>query len=131
MTQNKLKDFRNFLFVIWKHLRLPQPTPLQYDIASYLQSDERRIIIEAFRGIGKSWATSAYVCHQLYLNPQTNILIVSASKTRADDASTFILRLINEVPILQHLIPKDSQRQSKISYEKYIWVAKYHHSPKG
>ena len=114
---SQIFDFRNFLFVIWKHLRLPKPTALQYDIATYLQSKERRIIVEGFRGIGKSWVTSAYVCHQLLLNPQRNILIVSASKTRADDASTFILRLINEVPILQHLIPKDSQRQSKISFD--------------
>jgi hypothetical protein len=44
MNTQKLKDFRNFLYVIWKHLRLPQPTALQYDIATYLQSDERRII---------------------------------------------------------------------------------------
>ena len=127
MTTQKLKDFRNFLYVIWKHLRLPQPTALQYDIATYLQSDERRIIIEGFRGIGKSWITSAYVCYQLFLNPQLNILIVSASKTRADDASTFILRIINEVPILQHLIPKDSQRQSKISFD--VAPARASHQP--
>jgi hypothetical protein len=44
MNIQKLKDFRNFLYVIWKHLRLPQPTALQYDISEYLQSDERRII---------------------------------------------------------------------------------------
>ena len=104
----KLKDFRNFLFVIWKHLKLPAPTALQYNIAEYLQSKNRRLIIEAFRGAGKSWITSAYVCYRLYLNPEENILIVSASKTRADDASTFILRLINEVPMLQHLIPRPS-----------------------
>ena len=127
MKTEKLKDFRNFLYVIWKHLRLPQPTALQYDIATYLQSDERRIIIEGFRGIGKSWITSAYVCFQLFLNPQLNILIVSASKTRADDASTFILRIINEVPILQHLIPKDSQRQSKISFD--VAPARASHQP--
>ncbi len=127
LSNNKLKDFRNFLYVIWKHLRLPQPTALQYDIAKYLQSKERRIIIEGFRGIGKSWITSAYVCHQLFLNPQLNILVVSASKTRADDASTFILRIINEVPILQHLIPKDSQRQSKISFD--VAPARASHQP--
>ena len=123
----KLKDFRNFLFVIWKHLKLPAPTALQYDIAEYLQSKNRRLIIEAFRGAGKSWITSAYVCYRLYLNPEENILIVSASKTRADDASTFILRLINEVPILQHLIPKDSQRQSKISFD--VAPARASHQP--
>ena len=127
MNTQKLKDFRNFLYVIWKHLRLPPPTALQYDIATYLQSKERRIIIEGFRGIGKSWITSAYVCHQLFLNPQLNILVVSASKTRADDASTFILRIINEVPILQHLIPKDSQRQSKISFD--VAPARASHQP--
>jgi len=127
MKTEKLKDFRNFLYVIWKHLRLPPPTALQYDIATYLQSKERRIIIKGFRGIGKSWITSAYVCHQLFLNPQLNILVVSASKTRADDASTFILRIINEVPILQHLIPKDSQRQSKISFD--VAPARASHQP--
>ena len=29
----QLKDFRNFLFIVWKHLNLPEPTPVQYDIA--------------------------------------------------------------------------------------------------
>ena len=34
MTQpNPLADFRKFLFVVWKHLNLPDPTPVQYDIA--------------------------------------------------------------------------------------------------
>jgi len=124
---SKLKDFRNFLFVIWKHLRLPPPTALQYDIAEYLQSKNRRLIIEAFRGCGKSWITSAYVCYRLYLDPQINVLVVSASKTRSDDFSTFTLRLINEVPILQHLIPKDNQRQSKIAFD--VAPARASHQP--
>ena len=71
----KLKDFRNFLYLVWKHLALPRPTPIQYDIANYLQSKDKRLIINAFRGVGKSWITSAYVCHQLLLNPQLNILV--------------------------------------------------------
>ena len=84
----------------WKHLKLPEPTKIQYDIANFIQSGDQRSIVEAFRGVGKSWITSAYVCHQLLLNPQINILVVSASKSRADDFSTFTLRLINEMPIL-------------------------------
>ena len=113
----RLYNFKNFLYLCWKFLRLPEPTPIQYDIADYLQSDERRLVIEAFRGVGKSWITSAFVCHQLLLNPQRNILVVSASKNRADDFSTFTQRLINEMPILQHLIPRDNQRHSKISFD--------------
>ena len=113
----RLENFKNFLYLCWKFLNLPEPTPIQYDIADYLQSNERRLVIEAFRGVGKSWITSAFVCHQLLLNPQRNILVVSASKNRADDFSTFTQRLINEMPILQHLIPRDTQRHSKISFD--------------
>ena len=113
----RLENFKNFLYLCWKFLNLPEPTPIQYDIADYLQSKERRLVIEAFRGVGKSWITSAFVCHQLLLNPQRNILVVSASKNRADDFSTFTQRLINEMPILQHLIPRDDQRHSKISFD--------------
>ena len=125
---NKLIDFKNFLYMAWKHLNLPNPTPIQYDISDYLQnSDERRIVIEAFRGVGKSWITSAFVCHQLLLNPQENILVVSASKTRADDFSTFTLRLIHEMPLLAHLRPRDGQRMSKISFD--VAPAKASHAP--
>ena len=113
----RLKNFKNFLYLCWQHLNLPEPTKVQYDIADYLQSKERRLVIEAFRGVGKSWITSAFVCHQLLLNPQRNILVVSASKSRADDFSTFTQRLIAEMPLLQHLQPRDNQRHSKVSFD--------------
>ena len=113
----KVRDFRNFLFLTWKHLNLPDPTPTQYDIAEYVDNGPRRCCIQAFRGVGKSWITSAYVCHQLLMNPSLNILVVSASKTRSDDFSTFTLRLISEMPILKHLIPKEEQRSSKIAFD--------------
>ena len=123
----RIKNFKNFLYLCWKHLSLPDPTPVQYDIADYLQSNEKRLVIEAFRGVGKSWITSAFVCHQLLLNPQKNILVVSASKTRADDFSTFTQRLISEMPLLQHLIPRDNQRHSKVSFD--VAPAKASHAP--
>jgi len=114
---SKINNFKNFLYLCWKHLNLPEPTPIQYDIADYLQSPDKRLVIEAFRGVGKSWITSAFVCHQLLLNPQRNILVVSASKSRADDFSTFTQRLIGEMPMLQHLIPRAEQRSSKVSFD--------------
>ena len=127
MIVDDLRDFRNFLFVVWSHLNLPEPTPVQYDIADYLQSDEKRIVIEAFRGAGKSYITSAFACHQLYLNPEVKILVVSASKIRADDFSTFTMRLIQDMPLLQHLAPKEGQRQSKISFD--VGPSSASHSP--
>ena len=54
------KDFRYFLVIVWKHLQLPNPTPIQLDIAGYMQNGQKRRIIEAFRGVGKSWMAAAY-----------------------------------------------------------------------
>ena len=113
----QLKNFKNFLYIIWKHLNLPDPTPLQYDLADYMQHGPKRSVIMAFRGVGKSWICSAYVVHQLLLDPALNILVVSASKNRADDFSTFTLKIIHDIPILQGLIPNENQRFSKIAFD--------------
>lgn len=112
-----LGDFRNFLFITWKHLALPDPTPIQYDIAYHIQHGSKRLIIEAFRGIGKSWITSAFVCWTLLVDPQKKILVVSASKNRADDFSTFTKRLINELPELELLRPQAGQRDSNVAFD--------------
>jgi hypothetical protein len=81
----------------------------------------------AFRGVGKSWITSAFVVHQLLLDPSKNILVVSASKNRSDDFSTFTLRIIQEIPILQGLKPSENQRFSKIAFD--VGPAPASHAP--
>lgn len=105
------------MFLVWKHINLPDPTPLQYDIANYLQTGPNKICIQAFRGVGKSFITSAYACWVLLNDPQKKIFVVSASKQRADAFTTFTMRLIDEMPILQHLKPKDNQRASRIEFD--------------
>lgn len=123
----RLRDFKNFLWLTWKHLGLPEPTRAQYELADALQNGDRRMLIEAFRGVGKSYITSAFVVWLLLLDPQFKIMVVSASKTRADDFSTFTLRLIYEMPILAHLIPGKDQRNSKIAFD--VGPATAAHSP--
>ena len=110
-------DFRNFLYLAWKHLALPDPTPIQYDIADYLQKGPKRLIIQAFRGVGKSWITSAFVVWKLLCDPQLKFLVVSASKQRSDDFSTFTKRIIHEMPILQHLKAREDQRSSNVAFD--------------
>ena len=105
------KDFRYFLIVVWRHLGLPDPTPIQLDIAHFMQHGPKRRIVEAFRGVGKSWMAAAYVLWLLRNDPQKKIMVVSASKTRADDFTMFCIRLIREMPLLQCLEPdRDEQR---------------------
>jgi hypothetical protein len=123
------EDFKNFLFVIWHHLGLPDPTPIQYEIADFLQSPIKRKITEAFRGVGKSWITSAYVLWRLYRDPDYKVLVVSASKDRATDFTAFTKKLIKEVPFLQYLQPDKNagQRDSMISFD--VGPARSAHAP--
>jgi len=122
------EDFRNFLYFMWNHLRLPPPTPVQYDIGSYLQDEEeKRKIIQGFRGVGKSWITSVFVCWLLYKDPQIKILVVSAGQVRADEFSVFTKNLIEEVPLLHHLKPRKGQRDSNISFD--VGPARSSHAP--
>ena len=112
------EDFRYFLVVVWRHLQLPDPTPVQLDIAEYMQGGPKRRIIEAFRGVGKSWMAAAYVLWLLRNDPQKKIMVVSASKTRADDFAQFCLRLIREMSLLQCLDPdRDEQRSASNRFD--------------
>lgn len=120
-------DFRNFLFVVWQHLNLPPPTKVQYDMAQYLQHGPKRGIIQAFRGVGKSYVTSAFVVWLLYCNPQLNILVVSASKDRSDQFSSFTKRLIADMPMLADLRSRPGQRDSMVAFD--VGPARNSHSP--
>ena len=108
-------DFRYFLVLVWRHLNLPDPTPIQLDIAHYMQHGSKRRIVEAFRGVGKSWMAAAYVLWLLRNDPQKKIMAVSASKTRADDFTMFCIRLIREMPMLQCLEPDRDEQRSAVN----------------
>jgi hypothetical protein len=111
-------DFKVFLQALWSQLDLPEPTRAQYAIADYLQHGPKRLQIQAFRGVGKSWITGAFVLWTLFNNPEKKIMIISASKERADNMSIFLQKLIIETPWLKHLQPKsDDARWSRISFD--------------
>ena len=111
-------DFKLFLQALWAQLELPTPTRAQYAIADYLQHGPKRLQIQAFRGIGKSWITGAFVLWTLFKDPEKKIMIISASKERADNMSIFLQKLIIETPWLVHLRPKsDDSRWSRISFD--------------
>ena len=91
-------DFKLFLQALWEQLDLPSPTRAQYSIADYLQNGPKRLQIQAFRGVGKSWITGAFVLWTLFKDPEKKIMIISASKERADNMSIFLQKLIIETP---------------------------------
>lgn len=101
--------FAAFLYALWAFLGLPPPTPLQIEIADYLQFGPRRAMVQAFRGIGKSWITAAFCLWLLLGDPQLKILVVSASKDRADAFVKFVKQVLTSWPLLAHLVPKEGQ----------------------
>ena len=122
------KDFVVFLHVLWRALNLPKPTRCQVDMSRTLQNHgHRRFILQAFRGIGKSFILCAFVVWTLWNDPQKKILIVSASKERADANSIFVKRIISMLPFLSHMKPKADQRDSVLSFD--VGLAKPDHSP--
>lgn len=108
------EDFRVFIYMVWKMISLPDPTPIQYDIAHTLQNlPNDRFIIEGFRGVAKSFITCAYAVWTLWRDPQKKVEIVSASKDRADANAIFIKRIIYTLPFLAHLKARPEQRDQQ------------------
>ena len=112
------EDFKVFLQALWNQLELPSPTRAQYSIADYLQHGPKRLQVQAFRGVGKSWITGAFVLWTLFNDRERKVMIISASKERSDNMSIFLQKLIIETPWLAHMRPKDdSSRWSRISFD--------------
>ena len=99
------KDFRNFCHVLWASLGLPPLTPVQNDICVYLQHGPKRLQVSAFRGVGKSYITAAFVVWILWKDKDKKIMVVSAGRDRADAFAIFTRKLIVETPWLSHMEP--------------------------
>jgi len=111
-------SFPLFLTLVWKSLDLPRPTRAQIAIARYLQDGPKRLQIQAFRGLGKSWIAAAFTLWILFRDRDKKILVVSASKGRADDFSIFCQKCLIEFSWLNRLTPQDDdQRWSRVSFD--------------
>ena len=108
LTQEVRKHFSNYLYVLWKFLGLPEPTPIQYEMAEWVQNGPSRSLLIAFRGAAKSWITGAYVTWCLWNDPRYHkFTIISAGEDRANQMSQFIKRIIETFGLVQGLVPKD------------------------
>ena len=119
LHQKMHDDFKMFLWWLWRQLGLPDPTPAQYEMADWLQHGPRKRIVMAFRGVGKSWITAAFVLWCLLRDPQEKMMVVSASEYKATEFSTFVKQLIETIPLLGWLKarPKEGQRDSVLAFD--------------
>lgn len=95
------QHFWAFVYIVWNSISLPAPTPIQVDIAKFLQSPPSdRVILQGFRGVAKSFLTCAYAVWRLWHDRQLKVLIISASSDRADANARFIKRIIHTLDFL-------------------------------
>ena len=109
-----------------RHLNLAEhPTNVQMQILQYLEHGPKRRTIAAARGTGKSTLSAMYILWRLFKNPEEKVLVVSASLTRAEALTAWLLKTIGDVPWLNHMMPDShSGRYSRIAFDvgtcKYI-----------
>ena len=89
-------SFLKFIWYVWTRvLALPAPTRTQYDIARWLEGGPRLRFTAAFRGVGKTFLTGAYIVWRLWKDPDLKIGVVSANERFASTVAAFIHTLIN------------------------------------
>lgn len=114
------RDFKNFLYVVFKHINLPSPTDIQYAIADELQYAEGDLGILGFRGVAKSTLTGIFVDWRFDRNPEhEQILYVGANQAEAISGLKFSRSLMEIVPFLEYLKPDvaKGQRDSALQFD--------------
>jgi hypothetical protein len=110
MTDPIKTDFRNFVYLAWEALGLPNPAPIQYDVASYIAEGPDRRMIQAMRGFGKSYLTATYAAWRLYCNPDTTMLCLSATGNRSREFIRLTRQLVAALPVCARMVPREGDR---------------------
>ena len=107
------EDFRVFTNYIWQDcLQLPEPSPIQYDVADYMQnlplSNDKiaRGQVQSMRGAGKTYLAAAYALWQLYRDPDCKILIISSTTKRAREFVLLCRQIMDRGELLHSLKPR-------------------------
>ncbi len=110
MTDPIKEDFRNFVWMAWQALGLPEPAPIQYDVATYIAQGPDRRMIQAMRGFGKSYLTATYAAWRLYCDPNTTMLCLSATGNRSREFIRLTRQLVASLDVCAHMQPREGNR---------------------
>jgi len=113
-----LDQFVYFLAYCIRELGLADsPTKQQCSVAQWMDKGPNRQLTVAFRGLGKSILASLYACWRLRMDANEKILVVSATSIKATDFTSYMLRCMSEIDILNCLIPGPNNRFSSVAFD--------------
>lgn len=118
-------DFRDFADDGMAFLGFPL-TPMQGDIAEYMEHGPRLRMVMAQRGEAKSTLAALYAVWRIIQRNSCRVLIVSGGERQASEVATLVIRLIMQWDILEYLRP-DRNAGDRSSVEAFD----VHHSLKG
>ena len=101
-------EFRPFLYDVLTGLMGFDCTPLQLDIALFLEFGPTYRMIQAQRGQAKTTLTACYGVFRLIHDPTTRILIVSSGSDMAEEISNWVIQIIMGMEELECLRPDRS-----------------------
>lgn len=103
---DKLRDIDFPTFLQAHNLLIEHTAPeFHIEIAEWLEANinEPDILLQVFRGAGKSHLICLYSVWRLLKNPNLTIIILSGTSEVAQDNASFIRRIIEENPFTRHL----------------------------
>jgi hypothetical protein len=105
MLREEYKEFGPFLYDVITGLLGFNCTPLQLDIARYLERGPKYRMIQAQRGQAKTTITAAYAVWRIIHDPTTRILIVSSGSDMATEIANWVIQIIMGMEELECLRP--------------------------
>ncbi len=102
-----LEDFRNHMWACFKYMGIGEPTPAQYAMADALQEGPEDMQLQAGRGFGKSVITACLASWFLLKDPNTTIMVVSATSNKAAEFISMTRKILDLVPYCEHMRPGD------------------------
>lgn len=101
---------------LWNQIQGQSTPAVHFDMASWLQDMRRaknkRLLLMAFRGCGKSTLIGLFAAWLLFRNPNTRILVVAAEEDLAQKMVRNIRRIIERHPLTLHMKPSASDQWS-------------------
>lgn len=116
LPEGVVEDFRNHLYYCFKYVLRTEPTPVQYAMAERLQNLDYDFQLQAGRGFGKSTVTAFFVSWLLMLNPNTTIMVLSASSPKAISFISQVRQAFTSVPYLKPMAPSKDTTDNALGF---------------